>query len=166
MLAQARPTASRVGDLQVGAMFNIVSPDYGRNTLRGFGAYATFDFRYHLGLEASFRHSPDPDSSEGIYERTFEIGPRYVLHYGRWSPYAKVMVGRGVFQFPPDPLHPENGPIANLAYNMWAGGVGVDYALHPSINIRADYESQRWMGFPPNGLSPQAFSIGVAYHFH
>jgi hypothetical protein len=41
--AQAKPTASRVGDLQVGATFNVRSPDYGGNTLRGVGAYAPFE---------------------------------------------------------------------------------------------------------------------------
>ena len=34
--------------------------------------------------------------AEGIYERTYEIGPRYVLHYGRFAPYGKVMYGRRV----------------------------------------------------------------------
>ncbi len=163
--AQAIPTASRVGDLQVGALFNVTSPDYASNTLRGLGAYATFDFRTHWGVEAAFHQSNDPDSREGIYERTFEVGPRYVLHFGQLRPYGKFMVGRGVFQFPPDPRHPENGSVANLAYTIWAGGFGADYRVSPFVNIRADYELQRWGSFPPNGLSPRVLSVGVAYHF-
>lgn len=164
--AQARPTASRAGDLQVGATFSLASPDYGPNTLRGVGAYATFDFRPHLGIEASFRQLNDPDGREGIYERNFEVGPRYVFRIGPLSPYAKLMIGRGVFQFPPDPRHPENGSVANLAYTMWAGGLGADYSVRPSFNVRADYELQHWLNFPPNGLSPHVFSLGIGYRFH
>jgi hypothetical protein len=88
------------------------------------------------------------------------------MHFGRLAPYTKFMVGRGVFNFPPSPNNPAAGPAANLAYNIWAAGFGADYRLRPSINIRADYEFQRWGGFPPDGLSPRAFSFGVAYHFH
>jgi hypothetical protein len=71
-----------------------------------------------------------------------------------------------VSQFPPDPLHPKNGPVANLAYTMWSGGFGADYRVKPSTNIRVDNELQRWSGFPPNGLTPRFLSLGVAYHFH
>jgi hypothetical protein len=165
--AQASPTASRAGDLQIGASFNLASPDY-RNTraLKGFGFYGTFDFKSHFGVDAEFHQLNDPDSKEGVYERSYEIGPRYVLHFGPLAPYAKFMVGRGVFNFPPAPDAPNGGPAANLAFNMWAGGFGVDYSIRPSINIRGDYELQQWSGFPPNGLSPKVFSIGVAYRFH
>jgi hypothetical protein len=144
LFAQAKPTASRVGDLQVGAIYNLTHPDYGPNTLRGFWAYATFDFGVHWGIEAAFHQWDDPDSKEGIYEGTFEVGPRYVLHFGPLQPYGKFVLGRGVFQFPPDPRHPANGSVANLAYTMCAGGFGVDYHLTRSINVRADYELQRW----------------------
>ncbi|WP_213804985.1 outer membrane beta-barrel protein [Granulicella sp. dw_53] len=166
MNAQAAPTASRIGDLQVGAAFNLAVPDYGSNLLRGVGIYATVDIRRHWGVEGAFHQLNDTDSKVGIYERTFEVGPRYVLHFDRLSPYAKFMIGRGVFQFPPDSRHPENGSVANLAYNMWAGGIGADYHLGPSTNLRLDYELQNWNAFPPHGLNPQVLSIGVAYRFH
>jgi opacity protein-like surface antigen len=164
--AQVRPAASKAGDLQVGASFTLATPDYGPNTLRGLGFYATFDFKPHWGIEGDFRQSNDPDSKEGIYERTFEAGPRYYLHFHQFEPYAKVMVGRGIFNFPPDPRHPKDGAAANLAYTMWAGGFGLDYRFKPSINFRADYEFQQWSNFPPHGLTPRVFTLGVAYHFH
>jgi hypothetical protein len=167
LYAQASPTASRIVDLQAGAAFTLGNSDYqGASTLKGFGFYTSFDFRHHLGVEAEFHQLSNPDSPKGIYERTYEIGPRYVLHFGRFAPYTKLMVGRGVFNFPPAPSNPSAGPIANLAYNIWATGGGADYHLSPSTNIRADYEFQRWGGFPPNGLSPGVLSLGVAYHFH
>lgn len=166
LFAQARPTASKAGDLQVGGLFSLASPDYGPNVLHGFGAYATFDIRYHWGIEGSFHQLNGPNGLENIYERTYEVGPRYVLHFGPWAPYGKLVIGRGVFQFPPDPRHPQNGPAANLAYTIWGGGFGTDYHLTHSLNLRLDYELQQWHSFPPNGLSPRVLSFGLAYHFH
>lgn len=160
---QASPTASRVGDLQIGAMFNLASPDYRPETFKGYGFYTTYDFRYHVGIEGEFHQINDPNTTEGIYERTYEIGPRYVLRHDRWAPYAKVMYGRGVFNYPPVNGDPKIGPAANLAYNIIAIGGGVDYHVIPTFNVRAEYEYQQWLSFPPNGLTPKIFSIGVAY---
>jgi opacity protein-like surface antigen len=166
LYGQASPTASRAGDLQIGAMFNLVSPDYRPETFKGYGFYTTFDFKYHVGIEGEFHQVNDPDATEGIYERTYEIGPRYVLRYGRWAPYAKLMYGRGVFNYPPVNGDPKIGPAANLAYNIIAIGGGIDYHVVPRFNVRAEYEYQQWLSFPPNGLTPRLFSIGAAYRFH
>jgi opacity protein-like surface antigen len=166
--AQASPTASADGVLQIGAMFNIANTDYRPQKFKGYGFYATYDFKYHIGIEGEFHQINDPDSAEGIYERTYEIGPRYVLRYGRYSPYAKLMYGRGVFNYPNlvDSVSNELTPTANLAYNIGAIGAGLDYRVLTGMNVRAEYEYQQWFGFPPNGLSPQIISIGVAYRFH
>lgn len=158
--AQAAPTASRVGDLQVGAGFSHAQTDYLPYTVNGFTTYFTFDTKYHhLGVEGAFRYIND--SSSNIYEKTYEIGPRYSRTYGKFQPYAKFLYGRGVFNFADQGV-----TVANLAYNMFAIGGGVDYHLIPSINIRGDYEYQRWLSFPPHGLTPSVFTIGAAYHFH
>jgi opacity protein-like surface antigen len=166
--AQALPTASSNGDLQIGAMFNLGNTDYRPEDFKGYGFYTTFDFRYHIGIEGEFHQLNDPNATEDIYERTYEIGPRYVLHYGRFHPYAKVLYGRGVFNYPH--LIPAGGtvptPTANLGYNLLAGGIGVDYRVVPGLNVRVDYEFQQWPSFPPNGLSPKILGIGAAYRFH
>jgi hypothetical protein len=164
--AQAIPTASSDGDLQIGAMFNLGDSDYRLQKFKGYGFYTTFDFRYHLGIEGEFHQLNDPDAADGVYERTYEIGPRYVLRHGRYNPYAKIMYGRGVFNYPPVFGDPKIGPAANLAYNLGAIGAGVDYRVVPAMNVRVDYEYQRWISFPPNGLSPWIVGIGVAYRFH
>lgn len=164
--AQVAPAASRPLDLQIGVAFDLGSSDYAAPMLRGFGFYTTLDFRRHFGIEGEFHQLDDPNSTQNIYERTYEVGPRFVLHYGPLAPYAKFMIGRGVFNFPPSPSNPAAGAVANLAYNIWAGGFGADYRLRPSIKVRGDYEFQRWAGFPPNGLSPRVLTLGVAYHFH
>jgi Outer membrane protein beta-barrel domain len=165
--AQAIPTASSAGDLQIGAMYNYANTDYRPNKFNGYGFYATFDFKYHIGIEGEFHQINDSDPKDDIFERTYEIGPRYVLHHGRYNPYAKLMFGRGVFQYP---LMVDNeGNLthtAQLAYNIGAIGAGLDYRVLPGLNARVEYEYQQWFSFPPHGLTPQMLSVGVAYRFH
>ena len=165
LLAQASPTASRAGDLQIGGGFSSAASDYG-DRFNGAMGYADFDFKEHYGVEAAF-HFVRQGNGAPLYEKTYEIGGRYVRHYGRFAPYAKLLVGRGVFNFPACPP-PANQSIAcaNLAYNMYALGAGTDVHVRPWLNVRGDFEYQSWPGFPPNGLSPMVVSIGAAYHFH
>jgi hypothetical protein len=167
---QALPTATSAGVLQAGGEFNYADSDYVPQKIKGGGAYINFDFKYHWGIEAAFHQINDSDPTTKIYERTFEVGPRYVLHFHRIEPFAKGMYGRGIFNYPEVPSLTPGGPpqgnAANLAYNMAAAGVGVDYRLLYSVNVRVEYEFQKWFGFPPNGLSPQVLGIGAAYRFH
>jgi opacity protein-like surface antigen len=157
--AQTRETASRLGDLQVGGGFVFAHSNYNFNPINLIGGslYTTFDKRNWWGGEFDFRNSK-PTSDSTIYERTYEIGPRVFVHRGPLIPYAKVMYGRGVYNF--------RNSIANVAYNMYTFGGGADYQLTRSINLRADYEYQTWMGFPIHNLHPSVITIGVAYHFH
>jgi hypothetical protein len=164
--AQALPTASSNGDLQIGALFVYGNTDYRPQNFKGYGAYGTFYFRYHIGIEGEFHQLNDPDPLDAINERTYEIGPRYVLHRGRYNPYAKLMYGRGVFHYHTAPLDANPGPEASLAYNIGAIGAGLDYRIIPGMNARVDFEHQQWFGFPPNGLTPWIVSIGAAYRFH
>ncbi|MEO6912123.1 MAG: outer membrane beta-barrel protein [Edaphobacter sp.] len=160
LLAQASPTAKRTADFQIGVGFTNAASDYLPNRLNGGAAYFDFDFTRHLGVEGVFHFVKDGKGSD-IYEKTYEIGGRYHLTYGRFMPYGKLMYGRGVFNFPTYPgyRHP------NLAYNLMAAGAGLDYRILPYLNARADYEYQRWFGFPPHGLTPSLLTLGVAYHF-
>ena len=152
--AQAKPTAARTGDLQLGVDYVGGKSDY-NGGVKGEGFYTTFDFTRRFGGEFDIHQANT--SSGSVYERTYEIGARYYKNYGRVAPYAKVMIGRGVFNFP--------FGEANLAYNMFALGGGADVRITRYLNARADYEYQFWESFPPNGLNPQLFTIGVAYHF-
>ena len=169
--AQASYTASRAGDLQVGAGVSFGSSNYltpalgaGFNpqlsgtgeSLRGLDLYSSFDFKPHLGVELNF-HQTSPSYGATVYERTYEIGGRYVYPIRRFRPYGKVMYGRGVFNYPRN--------IANLAYNLYTLGAGVDYNLLDSVNLRVDYEYQHWLSFPLQPLEPSLVTIGVAYHF-
>jgi hypothetical protein len=166
LYGQAEPTATRPGNLQIGGTFIQGNSDYATSSFRGFGFYSTFDFRYHLGLETEFHQLNDSNSSQGIYERTYEVGPRFVLHHRRFQPYVRAMGGRGVFNYPAVGNQSTGRFGANLAYNIVAGGTGLDYRFSRSINFRADYEYQYWIGFQPHGLTPTLMNFGAAYHFH
>lgn len=162
--AQALPTAARLADVQVGGSFSTVSSDYGVRW-KAFGFYADVDGDFHhLGLELNFHEAKAP--TPVLYERTYEVGPRYVRHIGRFAPYVRAMYGRGVFNF----AGPKNGQtveIANLAYNIYTLGGGMDVKVLPGLHVRAfDYEYQEWPSFPPHGLTPSLITFGVAYHFH
>lgn len=157
--AQASPTASRSRDLQIGGGYSNANTDYLPNRVNGGTAYVDFDFYRHLGVEGEFRFVKDGEAN--IYEKTYQIGARYSRVYkDRYQPYAKAMYGRGVFNFATD-----GQTTANIAYNMFVVGGGLDYRLLPYLNLRGDFEYQRWFGFPPNGLTPTVVTIGAAYHF-
>jgi opacity protein-like surface antigen len=157
---QAKPTATRTGSLQVGAGFSNANTDYLPNRVNGTTIYADWDFYHHLGVEGEFRYIKDGKTN--VYEKTYEIGPRYSRTYhGRFSPYAKALYGRGVFNYTY-----QKQTIANLAYNMLGLGGGLDYKVLPFLNVRGEYEYQRWFGFLPNGLTPSVVTIGAAYRFH
>lgn len=158
--AQATYTASRAGDLQLGGQVVFAQSQYQFQAIRltGGGLYATFDWREHFGAEIDFRQA-NGNNGDNTYERTYEIGGRYVpLHFHGLAPYAKAMYGRGVYNYPHD--------VANLAFNLYSLGGGLDYRLTSSINLRADYEHQSWLSVPLQNPQPNLFSVGVAYHFH
>ena len=180
--SQADATISRVGDLQLGGGYaTTLTSDYGPQRLSGYNFYGDFDFTQHYGIEADFHQVNDPTKDSFIYERSYEIGGRYVYHYHRFAPYAKILVGRGVFNYPPDCLAlGTNQPVsctasnvnpatvgsrANLAYNLFALGGGLDVSVYRMINVRVDFEHQDWLGFQNSSLQPALLSIGVAYHF-
>jgi hypothetical protein len=154
--AQAIPTASRAGDLQIGVGYTSAKPDYSQQTFTGLAAYADFDFRPHLGVEAEF-HKVDTPSSDQSYQMTYEVGGRYFRTYGPVVPYGKAMVGRGDFNYPYN--------LTNLSYTLYAGGVGADFKIGDRMRLRAEYEVQSWTSFPNGGLTPKLLTFGVAYHF-
>jgi opacity protein-like surface antigen len=156
LYSQALPTASRTGDVQIGAGYSIARPDYVQQTFPGFAAYADFDFRPHIGVEGEF-HQVYSTNGDQSYERTYAIGGRYFRTYGALVPYVKAMVGRGDFNYP--------FGQTELGYNLFAAGVGADFKLGPWLRVRGEYEFQKWSSFPNGGFTPQIVTIGAAYHF-
>jgi opacity protein-like surface antigen len=154
--AQAIPTASRASVLQLGG--GVISADSGfyAERFKGIFVFVDLDVTPHLGGEFEL-HQIDTPSGNQVYERTYELGVRYHLTYGRLEPYAKAMAGRGVFNYPND--------VANIAYNLYAGGVGADIRVTGHTRLRAEYEYQHWINFAPGTLSPSFISLGGAYRF-
>jgi opacity protein-like surface antigen len=157
--AQALPTASRAGDLQIGVTYSSANANYEYVTDRiaGLGIYADFAFRERWGFEFTLHQLNDPNSD--VYQRTYEFGGRYMRHYRGVTPYVRASVGRGVLNYPLND--------ANLAYNILAGAAGADFAVHPRINVRAEFEYEDWLSTPGAGLhiNPSMLTVGVAYHF-
>jgi Outer membrane protein beta-barrel domain len=155
--AQAVPTASRAGDFKIGGGFSTADSDYGQR-FNGGAAYFDFDFLPHIGVTGEFHFVEGNDT---LYEKTYEVGGRYYRTYGRVIPFAKVLYGRGVFNFPPLP----DGFTANLAYNLIAVGGGADFRVKPYLYVRADWEYQEWFNFAQSSLTPNILTIGAAYRF-
>ena len=150
------PTATKRADLQIGGGYAFASPDYSNQRFSGVTGYAVLDVSPHFGVEFDI-HQANTHGDDHIYERTYELGARYVRHYWRLNPYVRASYGRGVFNFPND--------SANLAYNLFAGSIGVDVRVKPHINVRGEFEAQHWFKFQNQTLQPDVTTIGVAYHF-
>jgi hypothetical protein len=186
--AQAKYTATRILDLQVGGLFVADFPDYTRHKFYGYGAYADFDFANHLGVEAEFRQAYDTTNGQFTafgqsnskvlqYQRSYEGGLRYFRHYGRLAPYAKVMFGVASEEYPPyPPPAPQNVSAGTYSYHFLGMGTGTDIEMTQHINVRVDFEYQDWfagtnspspnnIGGLPRGLTPILYSGGVAWRF-
>jgi hypothetical protein len=159
--AQAVPTASRAGTIQIGLGGTFVSPDYGSKYAKGLSIYGDFDFTHHLGVEGDI-HFASLITPTDIGENSYLIGPRYRYSRNRFTAYGKALFGIGQFQFQQGTY----GSGSSATYGVYAFGGGLDVRATHHINVRAiDFEYQKWPGFAPNGLTPYATTIGVAYAF-
>lgn len=187
--AQAKYTATRVLDMQVGGLFVSDFPDYTRHKFYGYGVWADLDFTNHLGFEAEFRQANDttlgqyegvgqPNSTVIQHQRTYDGGLRYYRHYGkRLAPYAKVVFGVASEEFPPfPPPASQNVSAGTYSYKFVGFGTGLDLAITEHINARFDFEAQQWfaatnlpspnnIGGLPRGLTPFIYSGGVSWRF-
>jgi hypothetical protein len=155
-------TASRIGELQVGAGYAGGQSDYANYRIKGPMFYADYDIKPHYGVEVDFRQLNQ--SSNSLYERTYEVGGRYLTRkFGVMSPYGKGMYGRGVLNSPNN----QQAYSFNIAYNLFAVGGGADFSVRSWLNVRADAEYQYWLSGPalPRGLTPIVVSLGAAYRF-
>jgi hypothetical protein len=157
---QARSTAESLAAVQIGAGWTIANPDYGQRNVQGFSIFGDIDFRHHLGIEGDI-HRASMITPTRIGVDSYLLGPRYVYHYKRFSPSAKVLFGVGRFKY-----KFENSPQTAYTYKIYALGGGLDIRATRRIVVRAvDFEYQKWPGYPPTGLTPFNFSCGAAYAF-
>jgi opacity protein-like surface antigen len=162
MRAQATAAATRGGMAQAGVSYSYSNEDeYPGKHLQGITLYGTYDLNNHLGVEGDVHLDSALKSYFGYTESSYDVGVRYVRHYRRYNPYAKALVGLGHANAP-SPTQIVGGSSPG-SYMLFGLGGGLDYGISDHFNARADFEYQRWPNFPPHGLTPPIFSIGVAY---
>jgi len=162
--AQKLPTATAPGaSITVGGTYSAVEAKYPQGVQYGAGAYVDLNFRRSIGLEGEV-HFLRENTIAGSHQTTFLVGPRVELHYGRFSPYAKALVGDGKLTFPYD--------YGYGNYLVVGGGGGIDYQLTENLKLRAiDFEYQYWPNFtlgpgsPTYSISPYGVSAGLSYRF-
>lgn len=157
--AQALPTATANGALQVGIGWSYVRPDYGQKAIQGVTGYADLDLFRHLGLEAEYHYIALITPTD-LAENSFLAGPRFILPRGRFSYYAKALAGIGDIVIQETQDNPQGGAGKYFAYGI---GGGVDYRATKHIVVRGDFEYQHW-GYL-TGLTPTSYTLGVAYRF-
>jgi len=156
----------KVNTLWVGAEYSNLSASFPYQSsvrVSGVGIFANYEMTSHLGVEATTRFL----KSNTIYdesENNYLAGVRYRMgYYGKFQPYAKVLLGLGSIQY----------PHVNGRYFAFVPAAGVSYRFSKKWTVHGEYEYQYWMnspGFknePEHTITPNGFHIGVAYRaFH
>jgi opacity protein-like surface antigen len=162
--AQATAAATRGGIAQVGAAYTVSNEDqYIGKYLQGITFYGTFDLNNHIGVEGNVHLVSLFKSYFDYKENSYDAGVRWAWHKRKFTPYAKGLVGFG-HATAPNPKQIVGGSTPGTYFLFGLGG-GLDYGLTEKVNLRADFEYQRWPNFPPHGLTPPLFSVGAAYRF-
>lgn len=161
--AQALPTATGRGGLQVGGGATMGKPDFGQDWIGGVTIFADYNLTSHIGVEAN-AHILTLHTPQDLGEDTYEAGPRFFWRRNRFTLYGKAQIGYGRFIVQEIEDNPGKFNATSFMYSL---GGGLDYDLHHHITIRAfDFEYQSWPGFANNGLSPAIGTVGIAYRFH
>ncbi len=166
--AQVVPSATRSQlSLTAGGMGSAFQPDYAGGgvaatsprRLYGLGAYVDVKFNRWVQLEAEGRWLRF-NQFEKIHQDSYLIGPRVPIHqFGRFTPYAKVLVGFGNMNFE---YSEATCRCSDIAY-----GGGVDIRWTKRLSLRAvDFEYQQWPSWyaAQNAqMHPYGVSVGIGY---
>jgi opacity protein-like surface antigen len=182
--AQVVPSAtSRQFSVSAGGMGSVFQPDYMGDwklsgsvynpvaassdyPLIGIGAYVDVRFTRWIQIEAEGRWMRF-NTYSNIHQDNYLIGPRIPIHrYGRFTPYAKALVGITSMDMGP---HPTCGVICKVPdptgrFLTVAYGGGVDMKLTRKFTLRAvDAEYQQMPSCFGSSVSPYGASVGVSY---
>jgi hypothetical protein len=152
--SQAVPTATGSGRfIAVGAGGAFFNSNYGQRWVGGYSIYADINRDVRFGAE--FRaQSLRFNQEQGIRETSYLLGPRITYPHHAWIPYARVLLGAGIFKAPYN--------YAQGSYFVAAPGVGVDY-VRGRVRYRiADIEYQAWPNFTFGQLHPWGYSTGIS----
>jgi len=180
LAAQIAPSAGGTGiTIWVGASLFTFNPDYGcadnspfscgEHQIIGVAPYvdtSSFMFR-RIGLEGEARmglfHGPVT-----LIENSYLGGPRVrIFRYRDLSFSGKFLLGQGHLDVPAPALGGGN-------YFVYAPGAIFESRVAKYVNVRVEYEYQRWPGFKcfqcsnsgSGGLTPNGFGFGVSYAIH
>ena len=157
------PMKNKTAYFSAGAFYSIAQTDYGQNNHRakGFGAYSDLNYlvwrRLGVGAEGEVRFI-QYDLIAGTHFQNFLGGPRFTYHTKHFEPYVKALAGGSRFYYP--------SFISKKAYTYttYAIGGGLDIKVTNHFSWRvADFESQRFVNYPPHGLTPWTLSTGISY---
>jgi hypothetical protein len=161
-VAQVAPSANGgYAALWVGGEYSSYNPDYGPRRIEGAGAYVDFNLTRKIGAVGEARWM-DWGGIGGQNERDYLAGGKYRFYqWHKFSLNGKVLAGGVWITFP-------NG-VGSGSYFAFAPGGFVDYRVSRRFSIRGDYEYQFIRSAPNipfepnNGMTPDGFSVGVAY---
>lgn len=154
---QAMPSARESGlSISVGDSVSGFYLQYGGRKMAGVSTFVDLDTPRHWGVEAEARWLVF-NRTAGVQDATYLVGPRYYFNLGkRLQPYAKGLVGPGLFTF-------ENNSSRGT-YLVVAAGGGVEYHITRRFHLRlADIEYQDWPQFPTGAMSTVGVSTGFRY---
>jgi hypothetical protein len=162
--AQATPAAFKQGEISVYGAYARVSTDYGAQKDNGaiFGAEYTHFMNWFLtpSLELRGKVVTGPN----VNQKTWGGGIRAEHRFRRFDPYIDFLVSSGTIQF----NHPFTDASGRLYKSdnsiVYSAGGGVDYDITRRFAARFDYQFEHWNLGSVNTLTPEALSIGVAYH--
>ena len=153
--AQAVYAAGHRARLQFGGGGLALRNDYSAHAAEGVAIWGDYDFSRNLGVEGAV-HFGGIRAPDRIGERSYAFGPRVVFRRGRMSVFGTLVAGQGTI----------SNQRYNTAstYNLFGYGGGLEYLIAEHLNLRlGDVEVQRWHSFPPHGLAPLSFVVGVSY---
>lgn len=149
--------------MAVGGYFSYFDASYGSYKTAGFGAVVDYSplLEGNLGIEGEGRWLK-LGGSHGFSEYNYLAGPRYRFYKSKkYQPYAKVLAGAGLINFPYG--------LAHGGYFAIAPGAGLDMAVNQHWKLRLDYEFQYWPsavgvpGIPSGAMHPNGVSVGFTY---
>jgi len=154
--AQAIAAANGPGSyVAVGATGSAYQSDYGQHQIVGGALFLDANLYRRIGIEAEARYLRI-HSDEDISQASYLIGPKISTHTRNLRPYAKLLIGRGQFNFPFN--------YAEGSYFVVAPGAGLDWRIGEGrISVRIiDIEYQDWLFFTFGSLHPYGASTGLS----
>jgi hypothetical protein len=152
--AQVQAPGDRGGlILSAGVMGSGYSIQYGQRKMAGITAFVDADTKRRFGIEAEGRWL-EYHQTANVHAETYSIGGRYHFDAGRFSPYAKGLVGFGDFNFPYS--------YAYGRYLVVTAGGGLDFHWKRRITVRAvDFEYQDWPNFTFGNMNSFGVNAGL-----